>query len=117
MIAVAVSLNLVIALFCFYLAWRLWRLTQTLAAVADALGQWEQKTHKILNPAATPSLILRGQTGTARLRHSYDRLQVQVQRLNQVMAVIQVLPLVGRWVGLSRRQLSIRPRVKVARAK
>jgi hypothetical protein len=101
-IAVAVSLNLGIAVFCFYVAWRLWRLTQTLGAAADALVSWERSTHNTINPAVVPTAILRGQSGTAHLRQRYGQLQRQLQRLEQVMAVVGLLPMASRWLGRRR---------------
>ncbi|MGB3309522.1 MAG: hypothetical protein WBG32_13110 [Nodosilinea sp.] len=106
MIAVAVSLNLVIALFCFYVAWRVWRLSKTLGAVADALVSWERNTHKVLNPVVVPPAILRGQSGTAYLRQSYSLLQFQLQRLEQVMGLVGLLPMANRWLGMRRRRPS-----------
>lgn len=111
MIAVAVSLNLVVALFCFYVAWRLWRLSKTLGAVADALVVWERSTHRVLNPAVIPSAILRGQTGTSSLRQSYRLFQFQVQRLEQVMGVVGLLPMANRWLGVRGRRPN--PKIKV----
>lgn len=117
MIAVAVSLNLAIALFCFYVAWRLWRLAQTLGAVADAMVVWERSTHKILNPAVIPPAILLGQRGTARLRGRYAQLQRQLQQLQQVVAVLSRIPMASRWVGLGTRPRRFSPGRQVARAK
>ncbi|MGB3136266.1 MAG: hypothetical protein WBG38_13665 [Nodosilinea sp.] len=112
MIAVAVGLNLVIALFCFYVAWRLWRLSKTLGTVADALANWERNAHNILNPAVIPPAILRGQTGTTLLRQSYGLLQFRLQRLEQVMGVVGLLPMVNRWVRArgQRPKLRLTPR-------
>lgn len=101
MIAVAVTLNLVIALFCFYVAWRLWRLSKSLGAAADALTKWDYQAHRILNPDRVPPAILRGQTGTAALRRNYSQLQLQLQRLEQVRAVVGLLPMAGRWLGVT----------------
>ncbi len=117
MIAVAVSLNLAIALFCFYVAWRLWRLAQTLGAVADAMVVWERSTHKTLNPAVIPPAILLGQRGTARLRGRYAQLQRQLQQLQQVVAVVSLIPMASRWVGLDIRPRWFSPGGQVARTK
>ncbi|MEO1070007.1 MAG: hypothetical protein AAFW95_12955 [Cyanobacteria bacterium J06638_6] len=113
MIAVAVGLNLLIALFCLYVAWRLWRLSKILGRVADSMTNWERNTHNTLNPAVTPSVILRGQTGTAALRGRYSQLQGQVQRLNQAIAVVSLIPMASRWVGIRR----VRPGGKLARSR
>lgn len=115
MIAVAVSLNLVIALFCFYVAWRVWRLSKTLGAVADSLASWERSAHNILNPAVIPPAILRGQSGTAYLRQSYGLLQFQLQRLEQVMGVVRLLPMANRWLRVRGRRPS--PKMRTALSK
>jgi hypothetical protein len=109
-IAVAITLNLAIALFCFYVAWRLWRLSKTLGAVADALVLWERNTHRTLNPAVVPPAILQGQAGTAQLRLRYGQLQRQLQLLDQGMAVVGLLPMAHRW-------LQGRPGLRRARSK
>jgi hypothetical protein len=95
-IAVAISLNILIALFCFYVAWRLWRLQHTLSAIADSLLSWERSTHRVLNPEVIPPAILLGQSGTARLRSQYANLQRQLQQLRKVMYLVSLLPMVGR---------------------
>ncbi len=107
MIAVAVTLNLVVALFCFYVAWRLWRLSKSLGAAADALTNWDSQAHRILNPELIPPAILRGQTGTAGLRKRYGLLQLQLLRLEQLMGMVGYLPMAGRWLGVT--QLRRRP--------
>ncbi|WP_017302480.1 hypothetical protein [Nodosilinea nodulosa] len=112
MIAVAVGLNLVIALFCFFVAWRLWRLSKTLGAVADALANWDRNARRILDPVAVPPAILRGQTGTAYLRQNYALLQFQIQRLEQVMGVVGIFPMANRWLRVRGRRPS--PRIKMA---
>jgi hypothetical protein len=95
-IAVAISLNILIALFCFYVAWRLWRLQQTLAEIADALLRYERSTHNTLNPDVIPPAILLGQRGTARLRQQYARLQRQLQQLRKFIFIIGLLPTMRR---------------------
>jgi hypothetical protein len=95
-IAVAISLNILIALFCFYVAWRLWRLQQTLSTIADALLIYERNTHNTLNPDVIPPAILLGQSGTARLRQHYARWQRQLQQLRKFMFIIGLLPSMGR---------------------
>jgi hypothetical protein len=114
-IALAVSLNLVVALFCFYVAWRLWRLSKTLGAAADALVNWDRKAHKILDPAVIPPAILRGQSGTAYLRQSYSLLQFQLLRLEQVMGIVNLLPMANRWIRVRGRRPN--PKIKMALSK
>lgn len=110
MIAVAIGLNLMIALFCFYVALRLWRMSKTLGAVADALVNWERNAHNILDPVVIPPAILRGQSGTTYLRQNYGLLQFQIRRLEQVMGVVGLLPMANRWLRVRGR----RPRPRMA---
>lgn len=107
MIVIAIGLNLAIALGCFYGAWRLWQLRRSLGAIANALTTWEHHTDHTLNPDTLPPAILRGQQGTAQVRHHYQRLRQQIQQLRQVMFVISLLPVVGgrvRWLARPQRQ-------------
>jgi hypothetical protein len=107
-IAVAVTLDLVIALFCFFVAWRLWQLSKSLGAAADALTNWDHKAYRILNPDVVPPAILRGQSGTTALRLRYGQLQLQLQRLEQIMAVVGYLPMAGRWIGVGGQRRRLR---------
>lgn len=97
MIAIAVGLNILIALFGFYLAWRVWRLKTALGGVADALGRWEQNAHHSLDPEVLPPVILQGQRGTASLRYQYALLQLRLRQLQQVLVLVSFLPMAGRW--------------------
>lgn len=97
MISVAIGLNILIALFGFYLAWRVWRLKISLGGVADALTRWEQNAHHGLNPRVTPAVILQGKQGTASLRYQYAQLQVQVHRLQQILMLVSFLPVAAGW--------------------
>jgi hypothetical protein len=99
-----VSLNILIALLGFYVAWRLWRLKISLSGVADALLRWEQNARHSLDPATTPAAILTGQQKTASLRYQYAQLQVQVHRVRQVLKLLSFVPVVSRWMGRVNRR-------------
>ncbi|MGF1571103.1 MAG: hypothetical protein ACFCVD_24005 [Nodosilinea sp.] len=109
MIAFAITLNVVIALFCLYVAWRLWKLGRTLGAIADSFVNWERNTHNVLNPEVVPPAILLGRTGTARLRRQYAQLQGQTQRLRQVLLIVSLLPGLGRRLGYLGQVEALRP--------
>lgn len=99
-ISLVITFNIAIALFCFYLAWRIWLVKRALATVAVVLTVWERNTHWALNPAIRPELILRGQQATASLRERYALLELQMQRLQRILAVaLMGLRLLqrGRW--------------------
>jgi len=100
-----VSLNILIALLGFYVAWRLWRLKISLGGVADALVRWEQKARHSLDPAVTPAALLTGQQKTASLRYQYAQLQIQVQRVRQILRLLSFVPVVSRRIQrVSRRR-------------
>lgn len=81
-----VVINLLISCFCFYAAWQIWQLRRTLAQVANALTDYERNTHNVLYGA--PVGILYGQKGTHQLRQQYQRLELQLQKVQQVLGLI-----------------------------
>lgn len=88
MVTVVLVLNGVIALLCLYAAWQLWRIRRILAKVADTLTAVERSTYKVLHRA--PNAIAKGQGGTRKLRQKYRQLEAQLQRVEQVLALLQL---------------------------
>jgi hypothetical protein len=88
MLIVVVGLNVILALFCFYVAWRTWQLRQALSSAADALIAAEESTHNVLHNA--PEAILNGQIGTRQLRQSYRQLEPKFQQVRQALLLISV---------------------------
>lgn len=80
----------------FYVAWRIWHLGQTLAQVADRLGNWEQQAHQAFQAERAPILILRGRQGTAQFRQQYAHLQGQLQQIRQLIYLVGLVPLLTR---------------------
>lgn len=89
MVTVVVVANLLIALTCLYVAWRVWKLRQVLATVANAVAIAERNTYRVLSRA--PQGISRGQIGTSQLRSRYQKLRLQVQRLEEILQLINLL--------------------------
>jgi len=83
---VIISLNLLIALIGFYVAWKVWRLRQTLAKVADILIAAERNTDNVLHGA--PQAIIRGQLGIYQLRQSYLKSGPQLQRVRRALLLL-----------------------------
>jgi hypothetical protein len=96
-IIIVVSLNILIALFGFYVAWRLWCLKTSLGQVANALLKWEENARHSLNPTQTPAVILQGKDTTVGLRRQYAQLQLQLNRLRHLMMLLSFLPVASRW--------------------
>lgn len=86
MLTVVVILNLLISLFGFYLAWRIWKLRRVLAAAADIVARAEQSTYRVLHGA--PQAISRGQIGVHGLKKRYQQLEFQLQRVQRVLMVL-----------------------------
>jgi hypothetical protein len=83
-----VVINLLLALFCFYLAWKVWQFRRAIANAADALLIAEQNTHNVLHGA--PDAILKGQIGTSQLRQRYQQLEPQYQKARQALALLSI---------------------------
>lgn len=107
--------NFLVTAFNFYLAWKLCKLRRAIAKSADALALAERKTHNVLSRA--PDFVLHGQQGTDCLRERYQHLQRQLQQARQLLALLLLLPNLGRWGtqfqksrGLSAARTPLRPR-------
>lgn len=83
---VVVGFNVLISLLCLYVAWRLWKLRRALAAAAKAIASAERSTYNVLHGA--PRAIYRGQTGVYGLSERYGHLELQLQRVRQVLALL-----------------------------
>lgn len=96
MVTAIVSINILIALLGFYIAWRVWLIGQALTQVANRLGQWEQQTQQSLQAGEIPVLIRRNRQGTAQLRQQYAHLQGQLQQIRQVIYLVGLVPWLTR---------------------
>ncbi len=97
MFYIVIALNLLISLLCLFVAFRVWRLRQTLSRVADALVKAERKTHAILHKA--PHSIIKGQRGTSTLQRRYRSLMNQVRQVQQILAIVSLVLGVGHRGG------------------
>lgn len=88
MLTLVVMFNLLLALGCFYLAWKVWQLRRAIAAVTNALLTAERNTHAVLHGA--PNAILKGQVGTHQLRRSYQKLEPQYRQVKQALALLSL---------------------------
>lgn len=86
MVTVVVAFNVLISLLCLYVAWQVWNLRRVLGAAADVLTDVERSTYEVLHGA--PDAIKLGQTGTHGLRESYQQLELQLQKVQQVLMLL-----------------------------
>ena len=88
MVTLVVTINLLLALGCFYLAWKMRQFRRAIARAADALSIAEKNTHAALHGA--PDAILKGQLGTRQLRSRYQQLEPQYQQARRALALLSL---------------------------
>ncbi|MGB3208253.1 MAG: hypothetical protein WBB28_24985 [Crinalium sp.] len=101
MVTVVVVLNTLISLICLYVALKIRKLRSRLAKIADTLTKAERNTHKVLSKG--PKTISKGQRSFHKLNERYQRLEPQVKKVQQVLAILGLLQ------RLSQTSLSDRP--------
>ncbi|NET30116.1 hypothetical protein [Okeania sp. SIO1I7] len=89
MLWLVIELNIVISIFSFYLAWRIWRIRQTLLQVEQILNLINICTSKVLDK--TPEFFQLHQQKINQLRQLYKQLDLQVQQVKQIMAMLWLL--------------------------
>lgn len=94
MVTIVLICNGIIGLICLLVAWQLWQIKRQIAQVSETLIWLEQVIYDIFHPA--PGAILQGQAGIHQLRQSYRGLEPQVQRLRQVVALLNLGQVVWR---------------------
>lgn len=88
MVTVVIVINVLIALFGFYIAWQVWRLRQALSQATDALIVAERNTYQVLHRA--PEAILRKQLSAQELRRTYQQLEPKFRQARQALALISL---------------------------
>lgn len=86
MLIFVVIFNLVLTLFNLYIVLRLWKLRRLMVRITETLTRLEECIHSIFYNA--PQIVFQGQTGTHRLRQSYQSLELQIQQLQKVLALV-----------------------------
>jgi hypothetical protein len=94
MLTVVVVLNVLISLLCLYVAWQVWNLRRALAATTDAVLLAERNTYNLLHNA--PQAISQGQVGVQGARESYQQLELQLQKVQQVLTLLSLVQRVWR---------------------
>lgn len=86
MLTVVIVFNVLLSLLCFYAAWQLWNWRRALAIAADAVNFADRVTYEVLHGA--PPGITQGQVGVRGMRGSYHQLEIQLQRIQQALAIL-----------------------------
>ncbi|MFB2834642.1 hypothetical protein [Floridanema evergladense] len=86
MIVIVIAINILIALFNFYLAWRIWKIRRTIAGATRAILAADRNTYNVLHSA--PKTISVGQKGANTLREQYQKLEIQLEKLGQVLGIL-----------------------------
>jgi hypothetical protein len=103
MLTVVIIMNMLIAGFCFFVAWRIWRLRRALVRVTHALVAAERSTHWVLYGA--PEAIQRGELGIEKFQQAYHQLELQLHRAQQALALLSLGQIIWRRRSLwSKRQ-------------
>lgn len=89
MLTVVVIINFLISLFCLYVSWRVWKLRRVLRQTANVLTAAERSVYKVLHVA--PEAISQGQLGVQGLKERYQQLQLQLQMVRQVLAILSMV--------------------------
>ncbi|MDJ1172998.1 hypothetical protein [Roseofilum capinflatum] len=100
MVTTVICLNLLISIFCLWLAWRIGRLRRRLARIADVLIMAQQRTDRVLFHA--PDRIIRGQRGTRWARQRYALLAQQWRQVERLLGILSLV--LGIWRRRSRHQ-------------
>jgi len=88
MLTIVLVINALITLMCLYVAWKLWQIRRVLAQVSNTLNSAEQSTYNVLHFA--PDAIIKGQGGTRSLRKQYRELETQLQKAQQLLALLSL---------------------------
>lgn len=103
MVTTVICFNLLISVFCLWLAWRIGRLRKRLARIADVLIMAEKRSDRVLFHA--PERIIRGQRGTRWARQRYALLAQQWAQVEQVLSILSLV--LGIWRRRSRHQRQV----------
>lgn len=89
MLWLVIETNILISIFCFYLAWRIWKFREILQQVEQTLTLIENCTDNLLKKS--PNFFQLRKRKANRLRKLYRKLELQIKQVQQVMAMFWLL--------------------------
>lgn len=89
MIIIVITLNLIITIFNLYLAIKIWQLRKLCRLITSALINCENYLYYVL--LITPQILQQRQTNIYHFRHRYQLLQLQLQKIRQIIVLLNWL--------------------------
>jgi hypothetical protein len=88
MVIAVVIINLILSGVFFFVAWRLWKLKQTIDGATEAILNADRVTYDVLH--GTPAALLQGELGTRNLRTQYQQVELQLLRFRQIVQLLSL---------------------------
>ena len=89
MLVFVISFNFLIVAINLYIAWRIWKLRFTLVKITETLKNVEKIIYNVFYQA--PPSILDVQRGTRNLKQKYIQLELKLQKLRKILALLNLL--------------------------
>ncbi|MDJ0530918.1 MAG: hypothetical protein QNJ70_00260 [Xenococcaceae cyanobacterium MO_207.B15] len=99
MIVFVVTVNFLVAMFNFYLAFRIWQLRKIIALITAIITNCEIYLSYVLSNA--PTIIKKKQENIYQFRQRYQLLQLQLQKIRQIIILMNWMYRIWRRYSLS----------------
>ena len=103
MVFFVILVNLFITLFNIYLAIKIWQLRRTLMRITKTLSNCERKINFVLSSA--PQAIFQKQKNLNYILQNYQLLQLQLQKISQLLWLLNLMYRWGRRSFYSNRTI------------
>ena len=94
-----VTINLLVAIFNIYLAFRIWQIRKIIALITAVITNCEIYLGYVLSNA--PNIIRQRQENIYQFRQRYQLLQLQIQQMRKILVVISWIYRIWRRYSLS----------------
>jgi hypothetical protein len=86
MVVFVVILNVLVGLGCLGVAWATWQVRRKVAKANSGILSVERSVYRILHPA--PTAMAKAQRGSQGAREKYAKLEVQTQKMRQIVSLL-----------------------------
>lgn len=104
MLIIVIFINLLISVFCLYVARRIRKWRRAISRAADVVDRAERRTYAVLHGAPRP--ISQGQLGISKLTERYQELEIQWQQVERVLRILGLVQRVWGWSVSTKTQRS-----------